>query len=85
MGIKSVLGIHFSKEETNMFVRHLDEDKSGDIDMAEFMKKIHHGNKEENDNKILIQNRCLTIMVLFMFRENKLVIKFYGHFIVISH
>lgn len=31
-GIKSVLGITFSKDETREFTDHLDEDKSGDID-----------------------------------------------------
>ena len=36
LGIKSVLGITFSKEETLSFINHLDEDKSGDIDKYEF-------------------------------------------------
>jgi len=35
-GIKSVLGIQFSKEETRNFTHHLDEDQSGDIDLSEF-------------------------------------------------
>ena len=36
LGIRTVLGIYFSKEETREFTDHLDEDKSGDIDRHEF-------------------------------------------------
>ena len=36
LGIKNVLGIYFSRDETNMFTMHLDADRSGDIDIVEF-------------------------------------------------
>ena len=35
-GIRTVLGVFFSTEETRNFTDYLDEDKSGDIDQAEF-------------------------------------------------
>lgn len=64
MGIKSVLGIYFSKEETNMFVRHLDDDNSGDIDMQEFMKKITLNDLHKDSHKFLISEVKLIDQVL---------------------
>ena len=47
-----------------MFVRHLDEDKSGDIDMAEFMKKIHLNDLHKDSHKFLISEVKLIDQVL---------------------
>ena len=64
MGINSVLGIYFSKEETHLFVRHLDEDNSGDIDIQEFMKKIKLNDLHKDSHKFLISEIKLIDQVL---------------------
>lgn len=36
VGLKSVIGVIFSKDETRELSNYMDEDKSGDIDEHEF-------------------------------------------------
>lgn len=63
-GIKSVLGITFSKDETREFTDHLDEDKSGDIDQQEFCEKINLDNIHKDSHKFLISELTFIERVL---------------------
>ena len=38
------MGVFFSKDETELLTKHLDEDNSGDIDEMEFCSKINLDN-----------------------------------------
>ena len=49
-----MLGVVFSREETQVFTAHLDEDKSGDVDEEEFQDKISLDNLHRESHKFLI-------------------------------
>ena len=42
--IKTVLGMTFTKDETDMLMKYLDADSSGDIDEQEFISKMSLNN-----------------------------------------
>ena len=50
LGLTNVLHIGFSKEENQVLLNHLDEDKSGDIDFKEFSAKISLNNLHSNSH-----------------------------------
>ena len=64
LGIKTVLGIWFSKDETREFTDHLDEDKSGDIDRHEFCEKINLNNLHKESHMFLISELTFIEKVL---------------------
>ena len=64
LGIKNVLGIFFSRDETNMFTLHLDADNSGDIDIEEFSSKISLDNLHRESHKFMISEVTLIEKVL---------------------
>ena len=64
LGIRTVLGIYFSKEETREFTDHLDEDKSGDIDRHEFCQKINLDGLHAESHKFLISELTFIEKVL---------------------
>ena len=64
LGIKNVLGIFFSRDETNMFTLHLDADNSGDIDVEEFQSKISLNNIHQESHKFMISETTLIEKVL---------------------
>ena len=75
-GIRSVLGIFFSKDETRDFTDHLDEDKSGDIDRHEFCQKVNLDNLHKESHGFLISELTFIEKVLnewyyFKKREQK--------------
>ena len=47
-------GVFFSKNETREFTNHLDEDKSGDIDLHEFCQRIYLDNLHTESHKYQI-------------------------------
>ena len=63
-GIRSVLGIFFSKDETRDFTDHLDEDKSGDIDRLEFCQKINLDGLHAESHKFIISELTFIEKVL---------------------
>ena len=63
-GIRFVLGIYFSKEETRNLTDHLDEDKSGDIDKFEFCQKINLDGLHVESHKFLISELTFIEKVL---------------------
>ena len=63
-GIKKVLGVFFSKDETREFTNHLDEDQSGDIDLHEFCQRIYLDNLHVESHKYLISELTLVEKIL---------------------
>ena len=43
-GLRNVIGVIFSKDETRELMNYMDEDKSGDIDEHEFCQRINLDN-----------------------------------------
>ena len=70
-GIRSVLGIFFSKDETRDFTDHLDEDKSGDIDRHEFCQKINLDGLHAESHKYQISELTFIEKVLSEWYQNK--------------
>ena len=64
LGIKNVLGIYFSRDETNMFTLHLDADNSGDIDINEFQSKINLNDLHKESHKFRISEVKLIDQIL---------------------
>lgn len=64
LGLANVLHISFSREETNLLLNHLDEDKSGDIDYREFASKISLNNLHSNSHTFLISEHRFIEYVL---------------------
>ena len=79
LGIRSVLGVFFSADETREVVEHLDEDKSGDIDRNEFCQKINLTDLHVESHKYLISELTFIEKILnewynFKKREQKRVL-----------
>ena len=70
-GIRSVLGIFFSKDETRDFVDLLDEDKSGDIDRHEFCQKVNLDGLHAESHKYQISELTFIEKVLSEWYHNK--------------
>ena len=63
-GIRKVLGIYFSKDDTRDLTDHLDEDKSGDIDHQEFCQKINLDGLHAESHKFQISELTFIEKVL---------------------
>ena len=70
-GIRSVLGIFFSKDETRDFTDHLDEDKSGDIDRHEFCAKVNLDGLHAESHKYHISELTFIEKILSEWYQNK--------------
>lgn len=53
-GIRGVLGIYFSIDDSRTLSDHLDEDKSGDVDRFEFCERINLNNLHKESHKYVI-------------------------------
>lgn len=85
VGIRGVLGVFFSKDETRAFTDLLDEDKSGDIDQSEFCQRINLDNLHQESHKFLISELTFIEKVLsewyhFKKREQKKILELIAQF-----
>ena len=53
-GVKNIIGVIFSKDETRELMNYMDEDKSGDIDYEEFAFRINLDNLHREAHKYQI-------------------------------
>lgn len=59
-GVKSILGVDFSREEGQLMLRYLDKDRDGSITYEEFAEKISYFDYEKKSERYLISLKPLT-------------------------
>ena len=79
-GLRSTIGVIFSKDETRELMNYMDEDKSGDIDENEFCQRVNFDNMHTEAHQYQISELTFIQMVLgewynFKKREQKQILE----------